>query len=250
MAGHSHWAQIKRQKGAQDAKRGAVFTKAAREIQIAVRKGGPNPDANFALRIAIDRARDVNMPKDSIERAIERAGGAGGADSIEEVLYEGIGPHGVALLCEVATDNRNRTVSELRHLLGKRGGQLGASGSVAWQFDQKGVILVETNGQDPDEISLVAIDLGADDVQPVDEGLEVLTAPENLQAVREGLLKEKLTVKSAELARLPKMTVNLNEADTLQILNLVEALEDLDDVQNVYHNLEISDEMYAKLEAS
>ena len=236
MAGHSHWAQIKRQKGAQDAKRGAVFTKAAREIQIAVRKGGPNPDANFALRIAIDRARDVNMPKDSIERAIERAAGAGGADAIEEVLYEGIGPHGVALLCEVATDNRNRTVSELRHLLGKRGGQLGASGSVAWQFDQKGVILVETNGQDPDELSLVAIDLGADDVQPVDEGLEVLTAPENLQAVREGLLKEKLTVKSAELARLPKMTVNLNEADTLQILNLVEALEDLDDVQNVYSN--------------
>lgn len=250
MAGHSHWAQIKRQKGAQDAKRGAVFTKAAREIQIAARKGGPNPDVNFALRIAIDRARDVNMPKDSIERAIERASGAGGADAIEEVLYEGIGPHGVALLCEVATDNRNRTVSELRHALGKRGGQLGASGSVAWQFDQKGVILVETNGQDPDELSLVAIDLGADDVQPVDEGLEVLTAPENLQAVREGLLKEKLTVKSAELARLPKMTVNLNEADTLQILNLVEALEELDDVQNVYHNLEISDEMYEKLEAS
>ncbi len=249
MAGHSHWAQIKRQKGAMDAKRGAVFTKAAREIQIAVRKGGANPDANFALRIAIDRARDVNMPKDSIERAIERAAGAGAGDQIEEILYEGYAPHSVAVLIEVATDNRNRTVSEIRSLLTKRGGRMAEGGAVAWQFDQKGLINLAIDGQDPDEVGLLAIDAGADDVQPVDDGLEVLTAPENLQAVREGLLQNKLKVKSAELTRIPKMTVNLGEQDTIQVLNLIDALEDLDDVQRVFSNLDVPDEVYEKLEA-
>lgn len=250
MAGHSHWAQIKRQKGATDAKRGAVFTKAAREIQSAVRQGGPNPDANFSLRLAMDRARAVNMPKDSIERAIERAAGSGeGAAHFDEVVYEGYGPHGVAILMETLTDNRNRTVGNIRSTLTKRGGSLAEGGAVAWQFDQKGVILVELNGKDGDEVSLTAIDLGADDVQPVDEGLEVLTAVENLQAVREGLIKAGLSVKSAELARIPKMNVTLSEADTLQVLTLIDTLEDLDDVQRVFSNLEVSDEVYEKLEA-
>ena len=249
MSGHSHWAQIKRQKGAQDAKRGAVFTKAAREIQTAVRHGGSNPDANFSLRLAIDRARAVNMPKDSIERAIERAAGAGAAENFDEVLYEGYGPHGVAILIETLTDNRNRTVSELRHTLNKRGGSLAEGGSVAWQFEQKGVITVDPGKADPDELGLMAIDLGADDVLPVEDGLEILTATENLQAVREGLIKNKITVKSAELSRIPKMNVPLDETNTLQVMALIEALEDLDDVQNVYSNLEVSDEMYEKLEA-
>ncbi len=250
MAGHSHWAQIKRQKGATDAKRGAVFTKAAREIQSAVRQGGPNPDANFSLRLAMDRARAVNMPKDSIERAIERATGGGeGAAHFDEVVYEGYGPHGVAILMETLTDNRNRTVGNIRSTLTKRGGSLAEGGAVAWQFEQKGVILVELNGQDSDEVSLTAIDLGADDVQPVEEGLEVLTAVENLQSVREGLIKARLSVKSAELARIPKMNVTLGEQDTLQVLTLIDTLEDLDDVQRVYSNLEVSDDIYEKLEA-
>ncbi len=250
MAGHSHWAQIKRQKGATDAKRGAVFTKSAREIQSAVRQGGPNPDANFSLRLAIDRARAVNMPKDSIERAIERAAGGGeGAAHFDEVVYEGYGPHGVAILMETLTDNRNRTVGNIRSTLTKRGGSLAEGGAVAWQFEQKGVILVGLSGQDSDEVSLTAIDLGADDVQAVDEGLEVLTAVENLQSVREGLIKAGLSVKSAELARIPKMNVTLGEQDTLQVLTLIDVLEDLDDVQRVYSNLEVSDEVYEKLEA-
>ncbi len=250
MAGHSHWAQIKRQKGATDAKRGAVFTKAAREIQSAVRQGGPNPDANFSLRLAMDRARAVNMPKDSIERAIERAAGGGeGAAHFDEVVYEGYGPHGVAILMETLTDNRNRTVGNIRSTLTKRGGSLAEGGAVAWQFEQKGVILVELNGQDADEVSLTAIDLGADDVQIVDEGLEVLTAVENLQAVREGLIKAGLGVKSAELARIPKLNVSLGEQEALQVLTLLDVLEDLDDVQRVYSNLEVSDEIYEKLEA-
>lgn len=250
MAGHSHWAQIKRQKGATDAKRGAVFTKAAREIQSAVRKGGPNPDTNFSLRLAIDRARAVNMPKDSIERAIERAAGSGeGAAQIDEVVYEGYGPNGVALIMETLTDNRNRTVGQLRSTLTKRGGSLAEGGAVAWQFDQKGVIALDLTGQDPDEVSLTAIDLGADDVQPLDDGLEVLTTPENLQAVREGLMQARLHVKSAEMSRIPKLNVTLSEQDTLHVLNLIEALEELDDVQRVYSNLEVSDELYEKLEA-
>ena len=246
MSGHSHWAQIKRQKGAQDAKRGAVFTKAAREIQTAVRHGGSNPDANFSLRLAIDRARAVNMPKDSIERAIERAAGAGAAENFDEVLYEGCGPHGVAILIETLTDNRNRTVSELRHTLSKRGGSLAEGGSVAWQFEQKGVITVDPGKADPDELGLMAIDLGADDVLPVEDGLEILTPPENLQAVREGLIKNKITVKSAELSRIPKMNVPLDETNTLQVMALIEALEDLDDVQTVYSNLEFTDELLAE----
>ena len=249
MAGHSHWKQIKRQKGAADAKKGNLFTKAAREIQIAVKHGGANPAANFALSIAIDRARAVNMPKDSIERAIERAAGAGQGEQIDEVLYEGYGPHGVALLMETLTDNRNRTVSQIRTILTKRGGNMAEGGAVAWQFDQKGVILVELGKQDPDEVSLMAIDLGADDVVPYDGELEVITAPENLQSVREGLMKAKLNVKSAELSRLPKVPMTLGEADTEQVMNVIEALEDLDDVQRVYSNLEVSDEMYEKMGA-
>ena len=249
MAGHSHWKQIKRQKGAADAKKGSLFTKAAREIQIAVKQGGPNPAANFSLSIAVDRARAVNMPKDSIERAIERAAGAGQAEQIDEVLYEGYGPHGVAILMETLTDNRNRTVSQIRTILTKRGGNMAEGGAVAWQFDQKGVILIELGKQDPDEVSLMAIDLGADDVVPYDGELEVLTAPENLQAVREGLLKARLNVKSAELARLPKVPMTLSEADTEQVMGVIEALEDLDDVQRVFSNLEVPDEMFEKMGA-
>ena len=249
MAGHSHWKQIKRQKGAADAKKGSLFTKAAREIQIAVKHGGSNPAANFSLSIAIDRARAVNMPKDSIERAIERAAGAGQGEQIDEVLYEGYGPHGVALLMETLTDNRNRTVSQIRTILTKRGGNMAEGGAVAWQFDQKGVILVELGKQDPDEVSLMAIDLGADDVVTYDGELEVITAVENLQAVREGLMKAKLSVKSAELSRLPKVPMTLSEADTEQVLGVIEALEDLDDVQRVFSNLEVPDEMYEKMGA-
>ncbi|MCW5853252.1 MAG: YebC/PmpR family DNA-binding transcriptional regulator, partial [Anaerolineae bacterium] len=196
-----------------------------------------------------DRPPPGNMPKDSNEPAHQRAAGAGQAEQIDEVLYEGYGPHGVAILMETLTDNRNRTVSQIRTILTKRGGNMAEGGAVAWQFDQKGVILIELGKQDPDEVSLMAIDLGADDVVPYDGELEVLTAPENLQAVREGLLKARLNVKSAELARLPKVPMTLSEADTEQVMGVIEALEDLDDVQRVFSNLEVPDEMFEKMGA-
>jgi YebC/PmpR family DNA-binding regulatory protein len=247
MSGHSKWSQIKRQKGANDAKRGAVFTKVAREIMIAARAGGGDPDGNFRLRLAMEKARSVNMPADNIKRAIERAAGSGEGEQIEEIVYEGYGPGGVAILVEAATDNRNRTAADVRSIFTKAGGQLAGSGAVAWQFEPRGLIAVPADGRDPDELTLTAIDAGAEDVEESDDRIEIYTSPGDLERVRKSLDAAGLPVESAESAMVAKNTVEVDEQRARQNLRLVEALEDLDDVQRVTANFEIPEELFAEV---
>ena len=246
MSGHSKWSQIKRQKGANDARRGAVFTKVAREIAIAARAGGADPDGNYRLRMAIDKARSLNMPMDNIKRAVERAAGAGEADQFEEILYEGYGPGGVAILVEAATDNRNRTAADVRAIFTKAGGQLAGAGAVAWQFEQRGLITVGRDGHDPDEVALAAIDAGADDVDSEADPIEVMTAPSDLEAVRQRLEAAGVRIESAELAMQAKNIVEVDAGHARQNLRLIESLEDQDDVQRVTANFEIPDEVFAE----
>jgi YebC/PmpR family DNA-binding regulatory protein len=246
MSGHSKWATIKRKKGAADAKRGQTFTKFAREIQLAARQG-PDPNFNFRLRLIVEKAKAENMPKD-IERAIKRGAGLDSdATQLEEVTYEGYGPHGVALYVQTVTDNKNRTVSELRRALTRGGGAMGESGSVAWLFDQTGLITVAMNPKDQDKIFELALEVGAEDVQYGDGVAEIYTLPGDLQAVRQAFLDAKYRIEDADVAMLAKTQVSLNPADTLQVLNLIEAIEDLDDVVKVNSNLEISEEALAQL---
>lgn len=249
MSGHSKWAQICRSKGVNDARRGQLFTRLGREIVVAVREGGSgDPNANSRLRMAIQRARDANMPMDNIERTIKRAvGGAEGA-SLEEVSYEGYGPGGTAVLVEVLTENRNRTVAEVRNAFNRNGGNLGENGCVDWLFEAKGIIEVELKGHDPDELTLEAIDLGADDVDPVaadDEVLVIYTDPSDLERIRAALEKKKYKILKAESALLPKTKVELaDEKVAHQVMRMVDKLEDLDDVRNVYTNADFP-EAYA-----
>jgi YebC/PmpR family DNA-binding regulatory protein len=240
VSGHSKWSQIKRQKGAADAKRGQTFTKLGREITVAVREAGPDPDGNARLRQAIQRAREASMPMDTIERAIKRAHGGGDGAVLEEIVYEGYGPGGAALLVAALTDNRNRAVAEIRSAFTRAGGSLGESGCVAWLFEQRGVISLESGDHDPDELGLLAIDAGAEDVRFEESMVEVLTRPGDLDAVREALETKGIPVASAEVAQVPKTTVPLDERNAAATLRLMERLEDLDDVQRVYTNLEIS----------
>ena len=246
MSGHSKWSQIKRQKGANDAKRGAVFTKVGREIAIAARSGGADPDANYRLRLAIEKARSVNMPADNIKRAIERAVGGAGADQFEEMVYEGYGPGGVAILVEAATDNRNRTAAEIRSVFSKAGGQLAGAGAVSWQFQPRGVVAIGRDGRDPEEVALAAIDAGADDVDTDGDPIEVLTSPADLEAVRQALEAAGLPIESAEVTMQAKSTIEVDPAQARQNLRLVEALEDHDDVQRVTANFEIPEEVFAE----
>ena len=241
MSGHSKWSQIKRQKGAADAKRGQLFTKLGREITVAAREGGPDPDANARLRLAVQRAREANMPMDTIDRAIKRVVG-GEAAALEEIVYEGYGPNGAAILIEAMTDNRNRTVAEIRNVFTRGGGSLGESGCVAWLFDSRGIITVQPDGADPDDVALKAIDAGADDFLVVDDGIEIYTDPAQLDVVRSALEQEHLAVNGAETAMVPKTTLELEPKDTVTVLKLMERLEELDDVQRVYSNLELSEE--------
>jgi YebC/PmpR family DNA-binding regulatory protein len=245
VSGHSKWAQIKRSKGVTDVKRGQVFTKLGREISVAVREGGPNPDANPRLRLAIERARAANMAVDTIDRAIKRASGAGDEAALDEITYEGYGPGGAALMVEVVTDNKNRTVAEVRNAFNRGGGSLGASGCVAWIFDQRGVLSVDAGGKDPDDIGLLAIDAGADDVQVDDTTVEIYTEPSNFEAVRLALEAEKLTIVDADITMVPKTSMALDAHAAGSTLRLIERLEDMDDVQKVYSNLEISEEALA-----
>ena len=245
MSGHSKWATIKRAKGANDQKRGQLFTKLAREITVAARAGGSDPDANSRLRIAVQKARSENMPKDNIDRAIERATGAGNADNFDEISYEGYGPGGVAVVIQVLTDNRNRTVGEVRSALTRAGGTLGENGSVAWMFDNVGLITVDAAGSDPEEIALVAIDAGADDVSIDDDGIEVFTEVQSLHIVQEALVAAGITVNSADPIMKPKATIAPDNAAAIRVVKLLEKLEDLDDVQTVYSNLEFTDELLA-----
>ncbi|HET9417234.1 MAG TPA: YebC/PmpR family DNA-binding transcriptional regulator [Candidatus Limnocylindria bacterium] len=249
MSGHSKWSTIKRQKGANDARRGALFTKLAREIITAARQGGPDPDANYRLRMAVEKARSNSMPADNIKRAIERAtGGGADAEQYEEITYEGIGPGNVAVIVAAMTDNRNRTASEIRSAFNKAGGTLS---TVAWQFEQRGVISLPLNGQDPDEITLAAIDAGAADVGSPDAGsIIVQTEPADLEAVRSALASAGYEAESAELSMEPTTTVEIDdEKQAKAVLQFVERLEDLDDVQNVYANFDIPAELMERLEA-
>jgi YebC/PmpR family DNA-binding regulatory protein len=249
MSGHSKWSTIKRQKGANDAKRGALFTKLAREIITAARQGGGDLEANHRLRMAVDKAKSNSMPADNIKRAIERATGAGSdAEQFEEVTYEGIGPANVAVIVAAMTDNRNRTASEVRSVLNKHGGTLS---TVAWQFEPKGIISLPLNGRDPDELTLAAIDAGASDVGAPDGGSILLTTePADLESVRRSLSAAGYEAESAELSLEPTTTVEVRDEKTAkQVLQFMERLEDLDDVQNVYANFDIPAELMERLEA-
>ena len=248
MSGHSKWSTIKRQKGANDAKRGALFTKVAREISVAARQGGGDPDANYRLRLAMDKARSVNMPADNIKRTIEKATGGGEAEQYEEIVYEGYGPGGVAVLVEAATDNRNRTAAEVRSIFTKTGGQLAGSGAVAWQFEPRGLIAVTRNGIDADEVALTAIDAGADDVDTEDPDIiEIYTAPADLERVRIALDGAGVPVDSAENTMIARQTVELDSSKARQALRLVEMLEDLEDVQRVTANFDIPEDVFAEV---
>jgi len=249
MSGHSKWSTIKRKKGAEDARRGKVFTKIGRELEIAAREG-PDPDTNFKLRLVIEKARQANMPKGNIERAIRRGAGLEKGQALAELTFEGYGPHGVAMLVQVTTDNRNRAVAEVRSVFNRHGGSLGESGCVAWLFEPKGYITLDVNDSDPDELAMIAIEAGANDVTVASDLVEVFTTPEDFQTVRESLQEQGLAIDSAELAMIPKSLSQLGEKETFQVMNLVERLEELDDVQEVYSNLDLSDEVMAKYEAA
>ncbi len=246
MSGHSKWSSIKHQKGVTDARRGKLFTKLTREIIVAVRDGGASPDTNHRLRLAIQKARDSSMPSDNIERAIKRGDGTLEGAILVEVVLEGYSPGGAAILVEALTDNRNRTIQDVRNIFTKSGGSLGESGSVTWLFDPKGLIIIETADQDADELSLKAIDAGAEDVSTEKGYIEVYTRPEEMEAVRSALEQNKLTINSAELSKVPKTTVELNEHAALQVLKMLDKLEDLDDVQHVYSNVDFADGVLEK----
>ena len=250
MSGHSKWSTIKRKKAASDAKRGQLFTKIGRELVITTREGGPDPNINFKLRLVIDKAKASNMPKDNIERAIRRGAGLEKGEALEEITYEGYGPQGVALLVQVLTDNRNRSVADIRRDFNRYGGSLGEVGCVAWQFDAKGYITLDAGGDDADAIFEMAVDAGAEDIAIGDDLIEIFTDPSDLHLVREALSAHDVPVNSAELAKIPRTTMSLNEKGTLSNMNLIDALEALDDVQQVYSNLEISDEAMAAYETA
>ncbi len=237
MAGHSKWSQIKRKKGANDQKRGQLFSKLSREISVAAREGGPNPDANARLRMAIERAKSESMPNDNIERAIAKASGAG-SDGVnyETVFYEGYGPSGVAVMAMALTDNRNRTASEVRTAFNRNNGTLGETGCVSWQFETVGQIVVPYHGTDPDEVAMVAIEAGAIDVDPAEDAIYITTEPPGLSDVTDQLREHGFTIEQGEIQRLPQNTVELDVNDASKTLKLLDALDDLDDIQHVFTN--------------
>lgn len=248
MSGHSKWSTIKHKKAATDKKRGKLFTQLSKELTIAAREGGGDPGFNTRLVLAIDKAKAANMPKDNIERAIKRGTGELEGAELFELLYEAYAPHGIGLLIEVVTDNKNRAVADLRHALNKNGGNMAEGGAVAWQFTRKGYIAVGES-PDEDELFLVAADAGAEDIQ-FGELAEVYTALENFQAVREAIKEAGMMVEEASMVYEPNNAIDLPQADALQVMKVIEVIEDLDDVQNVYSTLEISDEAIAAMEAA
>ncbi len=243
MSGHSKWSNIKHKKEKSDAQRAKIFTKIGREISVIVKAGGPDPDVNAKLKDVIAKARSNNMPNDNIQRCIKKAAGEQGADNYEEIVYEGYGPSGVAVIVETLTDNRNRTAAEMRHYFDKYGGNLGQSGCVTFMFDTRGVIIVEAEGADEETLMMEALEAGADDFTAEDDFFEIVTAPEVFGAVREAIEAGGYTIASAEIARLPQTTVTLSDADDLKNMNkLIEMLEDNDDVQNVFHNCDLPED--------
>lgn len=250
MSGHSKWSTIKRKKAAVDAKRGQLFTRLGREITIAAREGGSETDTNFRLRLAIDKAKAANMPKDNIERAILRGVGGDKDSSLEEVTYEGYAPYGVAVLVLTLTDNRNRTVAEVRRAFNKQGGSMSEAGAVIWQFERKGYIAIEPDGVDSDQIFESAVEAGAEDVIIGADMIEVYAPLSDFQVVQEKLHACGIEFASAELSMIPKNTLQLTSDETIKVMRVIEALEDLDDVQQVYSNLAISDELMEMYEAA
>ncbi len=241
MSGHSKWSSIKHKKGAADAKRGQLFSKLSRAILVAAKEGGPDPDNNLALQNAIEKARSYSMPKDNIDRAIAKGSGTDAdADAFETIVYEGYGPEGVALIVEALTDNRNRTAADVRHLFAKHGGNLGATGAVAWQFERLGVVAISASDADEEDLLLAAADAGADDVRPDGSTFQVTSPPEALSAVRGALEGAGFSIESAELQLVPKTTVSIDDENKArQVMRLVDALEENDDVQDVYANFDI-----------
>ena len=247
MSGHSKWSSIKHKKGAADAKRGKIFTKIIKEITVATRIGGGDPDGNPRLRTAIMGAKSKNMPVDNITRAIKKGTGELEGIQYEEHTYEGYGPGGAAIFLEAMTDNKNRTVSEIRAALGKAGGNLGENGCVGWMFEQKGLITVMTEAKSEDELMELAIDAGADDLQTVDEHYEITTAVENFEAVRKALEDAGVAMELAEITRIPQNTVSIDEKKGKALLKLMDILDDHDDIQKAYSNFDISDEVMAAI---
>ncbi len=250
MSGHSKWKTIKHKKAAADARRGKLFTRLGREITIVAREGGGDPSVNFNLRLAVDKAKTSNMPKDNIERAIKRGTGELKGEELVEVTYEGYAPNGIALLIQVLTDKKNRTVADVRRIITRQGGTMADAGAVAWQFERKGYIAIAPDGADQDTIFEIAVEAGAEDVVFSDDLIEVYAELADFQAVRQALEDAGIQFETAELAMIPKTTMQLGEKETLQVMGVVEALEELDDTQQVYSNLEISDEAMAKYEAA
>ena len=250
MSGHSHWATIRRKKGAADAKKGAIFTRLAREIVMAARDGGGDPDSNFRLALAIEKARGGNMPKENIDRAIKRGTGDDKDGTVyEEITYEGYGPHGVALIMDCVTDNRNRAVAEIRHLLNRSGGTLAEAGAVGWQFTRNSYFSFPESMLSYDKAFELALEAGGEDVQQDGENIEIIAPVEAFKKISDALKKVNVTPDDAELRMIAKQDLELPVDQTLSVLRVIESLEELDDVQSVFHNLKISDEALATLEA-
>jgi len=250
MSGHSKWAGIKHKKAIVDAKRGQAFTRASREVTLAAREGGGDIDGNFRLRLAVQKAREVNMPADRIQAAIDRGTGAAKGESLEELRYEGYGPAGVAILVDVMTDNRNRTAPAIRHVFTKNGGNLGEANSVAWMFERKGVIGAQLGSHDPDEVELAAIDAGAEDTQVDGGAIEITTAPSDFEAVRRAIEAAGVTIENAEVTMQARQTVPVGDDKAAAVLRLLEALEEEDDVQSVYANFDIPADVLERISAS
>jgi YebC/PmpR family DNA-binding regulatory protein len=250
MSGHSRWSQIKRKKGKTDAQRGKLFSKILREITVAARHGGGDPKGNLRLKAAIESARAANMPQDNIRRAIQKGTGELPGEAYEEVTYEGYGPGGVAILISVLTDNKNRTAPEVRHLFEKHGGRLGTPGSVAWMFDRRGLIQVDGERIKEDDLLEKALEGGATDVKRVEKAFEVTTAPDEMDGVREALERQGVPVLEAAAAWVPQSTVRVEGKDAAAVLRLIEALEEQDDVQSVYSNYDIPDEVLEAISAA
>lgn len=243
MSGHSKWASIKHKKAAVDAKRGKLFTKLIKEITVAAREGGGDPDANPRLRTAIANAKAQNMPSENIERAILRGTGQLPGTSYEEVLYEGYGPKGVAIIVDVVTDNRNRSTSDVRYIFSKNGGNLGERGCVSWMFDKKGLIVIDKGKVDEDELIMIALEAGAEDIQSGDDSFEITVAPQDFEGVKSAIQEAEIETILAEVSMIPQTTVKLDGKEALQLLKLMGSLEEHDDVQNVYANFDISDDI-------
>ncbi|MEN3004441.1 YebC/PmpR family DNA-binding transcriptional regulator [Dehalobacterium formicoaceticum] len=249
MSGHSKWANIKHKKARQDEAKGAIFTKVSKEIMVAVKQGGPDPEGNFRLKLCIQKAKANNMPNDNINRAIQKASGGTDGDNFEEIFYEGYGPGGVAILLAILTDNRNRTASEIRHTFSKNGGNLGETGCVAWMFDRKGRLTVNLENQDEDELMMLVLEAGAEDFKAEEEIGEIITEPDSLEEVRNFLVEKGVTIEEEEVTMIPQNTIMVDDLDQVKkLMKMVESLEDHDDVQNVYGNFDIPDEILAQLE--